>query len=61
MTTTIEEARKMAADAAAAYRGQKDNDWSGRIRRGQCDDGALVQAFLAAIELGERREREPKP
>lgn len=37
--------RDAAADAVQAYRDQKNNDWQGRIRRGECDDGYMVQAF----------------
>ena len=52
MTTAIEEARKMAA---AQYVGRA---LAQRIGRGEADNHPLVAAFLAAIELGERRERE---
>lgn len=37
--------RDAAADAVRAYRDQKNGDWQGRIRRGECDDGYMVQAF----------------
>jgi len=37
--------REAAADAVKAYRGQKNNDWQARIRRSECDDGEMVQAF----------------
>ena len=41
------EDREAAADAVRAYRDQKNNDWQARIRRGECDDGYMVQAFAA--------------
>jgi len=37
--------RDAAADAVKAYRDQKNNNWQDRIRRGECDDGEMVQAF----------------
>ncbi len=46
MTTAIEEARKMA------------DDWFREWANCNGDRYELQQAFLAAIELGERRERE---
>jgi hypothetical protein len=39
--------REAAADAVGAYREQKNGDWQGRIRKGECDDGYMVQAFAA--------------
>jgi len=41
----IEADREAAANAVLAYREHKSNDWQGRIRRGECDDGVMVQAF----------------
>jgi len=43
--TPTQEDREAAANAAKAYRGQRNGDWQARIRRGECDDGELVQAF----------------
>ncbi len=42
--------RDAAADVAKSYREQKNGNWQDRIRKGECDDGALVQAFAAHRE-----------
>lgn len=41
----IQADRDAAADVIKHYRGMKDNDWQGRCRRGETDDGFIVQAF----------------
>lgn len=38
--------RERAADVVKSYRGTKNGDWQGRIRRGEVDDGEMVQAFV---------------
>jgi len=43
--TVTQRDRDAAADAVKAYRDSKNNDWQARIRRGECDDGYMVQAF----------------
>ena len=51
--TVIEEARKMAAECVGP-----DSGWittHAAILAGRFDDHKLVTAFIAAIELGERR------
>ena len=53
-------AREYAADAVKAYRDNKNNDWQGRIRRGGCDDGEMVQAF-ARFERDILATRAPDP
>lgn len=45
MTTITDDDRAAAADAVMAYRDRKNGDWQARIRRGECDDGYMVQAF----------------
>ena len=47
MIEVTQAGRNAAADAVKAYRDQKNGDWQGRIRRGECDDGTMVQAFAA--------------
>lgn len=46
MTHQVTQAdREAAADAVKSYRDQKNGNWQKRIRDGECDDGAMVQAF----------------
>lgn len=45
MTTVTDADREAAGDVVGAYRDNKNADWQGRIRRGECDDGYMVLAF----------------
>lgn len=48
-------ARDAAANVVMSYRDRKNGDWQARIRKGECDDGVMVQAIHAAEQRGRNR------